>query len=206
MRGRAPRTISPWPALAANRMPADSLTTHETELLDRAARGDAAAVGELYRQHQDAVRGFAQRLLGDLDTAEDLVQEVFVRLPHTLKRFRGQSSLRTFLLGVAANRCRNHVRGAARRRAAHRRVEPAVMNAAPELPDANLVRRQQAQALSRALDRLPLRLRLAFVLVAVEQRSHAEAAAVLGIPEGTVATRCFHARRKLRSLLREERP
>lgn len=173
--------------------------------IERAASGDAQAVGALYQMHQQAVRAFAQRLLGDHESAEDLVQDVFVALPGLLRGFEGRSALRTFLLGVAANRCRKHLRSAARRRNMLERAkrETAGVEAGP---DGHLWRTQQAHALSRALDRLPVRQRVAFVLVAVEQRSHAEAASLLGLPEATVRTRCFHARKTLRKLLREVRP
>lgn len=206
MRHRPADTISPWPLIAAPKRLTVIAPVDEASLLERASRGEADALEALYRQHHAAVRAFAQRLLGCPDAAEDLVQEVFIRVPGMLRRFRGQSSVRTFLLGAVANRCRNHVRSAARRRAAHARAETLGTRGSVEAADAELLRKQHAEALSRALDRLPLRQRLAFVLVAVEQHSHAEAAAVLGVPEGTVSTRCFHARKKLRQLLEKERP
>jgi RNA polymerase sigma-70 factor (ECF subfamily) len=174
-----------------------------TSIVARAVARDPGAIATIYREHQHALRAFAQRLVGQREAAEDLVQEVFVALPEVLRRYRADAPLSSFLMGVAANRCRNHVRGAARRRDAMAKVarEP---ETELEGPDELLVRRQRAERLSRALDRLPLKLRVAFVLVAVEQRSHDEVASILAIPEATVRTRVFHARRQLATWLDSE--
>lgn len=188
---------------AAVPSPPARASAETTTLVARAIARDPEAIAALYREHQHALRAFAQRLVGQREAAEDLVQEVFVALPEVLRRYRGDARLSSFLMGVAANRCRNHVRAAARRRDAMARVarEP---EDTLEAPDELLARRHRAERLSRALDRLPLKLRLAFVLVAVEQRSHDEAASILGIPEATVRTRVFHARRQLASWLESE--
>jgi RNA polymerase sigma-70 factor (ECF subfamily) len=72
-------------------------------------------------------------------------------------------------------------------------------------PDREAERRQLANRLQRALDALPLDQRIAFVLCEVEEQTSAEAAAIVGAPEGTVRTRLFHAKKKLREALDEER-
>src|SRR5688572_16905276 len=111
------------------------------------ARGDPRAVARTYDEHHVAVRAFAQRLLGDPATAEDLVHDVFVRLPKAVARFRGESSLRTFLISIAVNRARHFVRAATRQRAAMERM--ALERPTPsEDPEQQLNRRQLAAALS----------------------------------------------------------
>lgn len=173
------------------------------QLLTRLQKGEAQALGEVYDLHHEAVRAFAGRLVGDPSSAEDLVHEVFVALPHTIRRFQGNSSLRSFLTGVAINHARHHVRSASRRRAAVQRMghEP---ERETESPEASLQRSAFLQALNRALDRLPLDQRVAFVLCDVEEHSSAEAAEITGAPEGTMRTRLFHARKKLRAALEQE--
>ena len=175
------------------------------ELVERLRRGDLEALGSAYDQHHVAVRAFAGRLVGDSGIAEDLVQDVFVALPDLIGRFRGENSLRSFLIGVAINRARRHVRSASRRRAALSRLgsepEQASPAASPELVAAE---RRLLHALARALDRLPLDQRVAFVLCDVEERTSVEAAALVGAPEATLRTRLHHARRKLRALLEKE--
>lgn len=70
----------------------------------RIAAHDPQAIDEVYRQHHAAVRGFARRLLGDDDVAEDLVHDTFLALPGAIRRFRGEASLRTFLIAIALRR------------------------------------------------------------------------------------------------------
>jgi RNA polymerase sigma-70 factor (ECF subfamily) len=173
------------------------------DLLESLRRGEPWAIGETYDAHHGAVRAFARRLLGDPTVAEDLVHDVFVRLPKAARNFRGDASLRTFLISIAVNRARHFTRAAARQRSALQRLadEPRPFSDDPE----QLARRRElAEVLSRALERLPLDQRVAFVLCEVEQRSSTEAARIVGAPEGTVRTRLFHARRKLREILDQE--
>ncbi len=92
--------------------------TAEGALVERLKRGDTAAVGEAYDQHHAAVRGFARRLVGEDAAAEDLVHEVFVTLPRAVQRFEADSSLCTFLVAIAVNHARHHLRAASRRRVA----------------------------------------------------------------------------------------
>jgi RNA polymerase sigma-70 factor, ECF subfamily len=165
--------------------------------------GAPQAIGRAYDAHHSAVRAFALRLLGDPSVAEDLVHEVFVCLPKAIAAFREEASLRTFLISIAVNRARHFVRAAARQRAAMERMarEP---HHATEDPEQQLGRRQLAEALTRVLETLPLDQRAAFVLCDVEQRSSIEVAQIVDAPEGTVRTRLFHARRKLREALARE--
>ncbi|HEX6766417.1 MAG TPA: RNA polymerase sigma factor [Polyangiaceae bacterium] len=172
-------------------------------LVARLERGDTGAVAELYDRHHVAVRAFAKRLVGDVAAAEDLVHDVFVALPKAIRRYRGESSLRTFLIGIAVNHARHHVRSAARRRNAFERLgrEP---DAPPEDPEHDARRRELARVLTRALDSLSIDQRIAFVLCEVEERTSREAAEIVRVPEATVRTRLFHAKKKLRALLEVE--
>jgi RNA polymerase sigma-70 factor (ECF subfamily) len=175
----------------------------EDALVVRLQRADPGAVAEVYDAHHAAVRAFAKRLLGDAAAAEDLVHEVFVSLPKASRNFRGESSLRTFLISVAVNHARHHVRAAQRRRRA--------ISAYGELPSADARdpehearRKELAELLTRALDTLPVEQRVAFVLCEVEERTSREAAEIVGAPEATLRTRLFHAKKKLRQALETE--
>ncbi len=174
----------------------------DDDLVARLREGDRAAVEAAYVAHHAAIRGFARRLVGDASAAEDIVHEAFVALPRAIRRFRGEGSLRAFLIGVAANHSRRHVRSAMRRRraterlAAREELTPRVVDATREL-----INRQLAGKLWAALDELPIDQRIVFVLCEAEQRTSVEVAAIVGAPEGTVRTRLFHAKRKLREIL-----
>lgn len=170
-------------------------------IVARVARGDTGALTTVYRQHHVAVRAFAQRLVGDIEAAEDLVQDVFVALPSAAARFRGESALRTFLVSIAVNHAKNHVRAAARRRAAMTRLGREPEPTGPRDPEHVAQNRQLADRLMLALDALPLDQRVAIVLSEIEERTSSEIATIVSAPEGTVRTRVFHAKKKLRELL-----
>lgn len=180
-----------------------SSSSTEAELVCRLARAEPEAVGRAYDTHHGAVRAFAQRLLGDSAAAEDLVHEVFASLPRAARNYRGEASLRTFLMSIAVHRAHHHVRAAVRRRAAMNRLRREPLGDVPD-PEHTARRKELARALSRALDALPLDQRIAFVLCEVEERTSRDVAAIVGVPEGTVRTRLFHAKKKLRTELERE--
>lgn len=179
-------------------------TDSEARVVARLRAGDLTALGETYDAHQTHVRAFARRLVGDDSAAEDLVQDTFIALVQSIARFRGDAPLRTFLLSIAANHARHHVRAAVRRRAALGRLatEPSNDDRSPESKTAV---RQLAAELTAALDDLPIDQRVAIVLCEVEERTAAEAAQIAGAPEATMRTRVFHAKRKLRETLQRRR-
>jgi RNA polymerase sigma-70 factor (ECF subfamily) len=171
-------------------------------LVDRLRRNDRAALAQVYDQHHAAARGLARRVVGDDALAEDLLQEVFLALPNAARGFEGRSQLRTFVLSMVVNHAKHYVRAAARRRAMAERFgrEPRAVSLDGETEAS---RAEIARLLERALDELPLDQRAAFVLLEVEERTSVEAAEILGVPEGTMRTRLFHAKRKLRERLEE---
>jgi RNA polymerase sigma-70 factor, ECF subfamily len=177
-----------------------ALRGEETLLLAELRANGETAIRQVYLQHHDTVRAFAQRLIGDREAAEDLVHEVFVALPRAARRFRGEASLRHFLFSIAVNHVRHHLRTAVRRRRAQKRlmVEP---RSAAVTPGDTVESRQLARALAAALDELPTDQRVAFVLCEVEERSSAEAARIAGTNDTNIRARLFKARRTLRHLL-----
>lgn len=182
----------------------DAALARESRALTSLASGDLSALGDLYDLHHAAVRAFARRLLGDAAAAEDLVHDTFLELPDLASKLRGTGSIRNYLLGVAANLSRHHLRSARRRRDAIERMghEPSVSTSNPE---SDVARGQLALALQRALDELSIEHRVAFVLSEIEERPGPEVAMILGIPEATVRTRLFHARKRLREILEATR-
>jgi len=178
-------------------------------LVARLQLGDAGALGELYDEHAVALHAFARRLVGDSDQAKDLVHEVFLSVPGAIRRFQGASSLRTFLISIAVNHARHHVRAAARRRSAMERYaeersvgeQPGRDGKSDGSPEHDAMREHLANALTAALDALPIEQRVAFVLCEVEERTSREVASIVDAPEATVRTRLHHAKKKLREEL-----
>ena len=174
------------------------------DLVWRLRAGERSAIAEAYDRHSDTLRGFARRLLGSDAAAEDLVHDVFLSLPQTVRRFEGQSSLRTFLISVAVNRCRHYVRSAARYRRAKERFAAHSTEETPPGPVEVREQREMAERLTRALDELSVEQRVAFVLAVIEGRPNAEVARLQGIAETTVRTRVLRARARLREFLESD--
>lgn len=193
-------TMNTMPAALQRRHPSEDAAA---SLIARLQRGEPAAVGEAYDAHHEAIRAFAARLTGDDELAEDLVQEAFVALPKAVQRFRGDSSLRSFITGVVINHARHYVRSAARRRSALQKLsrEPQQESQSPEK---NADQQRLVAALARAMDALSLDQRVAFVVCDVQGHAAGEAALLTGAPEATMRTRLFHARKKLRAALEQE--
>jgi RNA polymerase sigma-70 factor (ECF subfamily) len=165
--------------------------------------GDLDAVAMAYDRWHQRVRSLARHVLADEAAAEDVVQEAFVALPRAASAFRGEVSLESFLLAIAVKRSRHHLRSVIRRR----RMLDSLSHADPAPvrdPEQQAYRRQLAGRLARALDRLSSHHRVAFVLCDVEELTSGEAARLAGVPEPTMRTRLFHARRRLRELLAGE--
>jgi RNA polymerase sigma-70 factor (ECF subfamily) len=154
----------------------------------------------------------AMNLLGDRDEALDLSQEVFLRVFRTIHRFRGQSSLRTWIYRIAVNQARNRHRFWRRRHRADQISLDQHVAAHGDLPTEKIpspervfAQKELAARLQAALDRLPFDQRTAIVLREIEGLSYDEIAFSLGLAIGTVKSRLTRARRALRLELAEAR-
>lgn len=170
-------------------------------LLQQIAVGDRAALGALFDRHGDAVHRFLGRLGGvDHQDRGDLTQATFMQVPTAAARFDGRAQPRTWLFGIALNVARNHIRRDVRRK---RMLALIGQREAPRSPDPSRDA-ATAQAMGRlraALERLPLKFREAFVMCQVEGIPGVEAAAALGVPEGTLYRRLHEARRRIRDAI-----
>jgi RNA polymerase sigma-70 factor (ECF subfamily) len=170
----------------------------DAELVDALRRrGDERAFRELYRRHTPRLYLLVLRLLGGSEAdAEDVVQETWLRATSSLDRFRWESAFSTWLTGIGLNQARDFLRRAGRRPVYEGDPEAVLSRAAVAAGwDAERV------DLERAIGLLPDGYRTVFVLHDMEGYAHAEIAGILGIPEGTVRSEVFHARRRLRELL-----
>ncbi len=158
-------------------------------------------IDALYRDHHGAVEALARRITRDEAAGEDVAARTFEELPHALRSFQGTSEPRSFVLGVCANLARRFRRSDARRQAMLERlaVEPA--RSRDDDPESQVARRELLAHVLKALETLPPEQRNAFLLASVEDCSAAEIAAASGVPEATVRTRIFHARKKLRDAI-----
>jgi RNA polymerase sigma-70 factor (ECF subfamily) len=184
----------------------------EATLVQRCADGDEAACAELVAEHQRMVIQLAVNLLGDRDEALDLAQEVFLKVFRTIHRFRGHSSLRTWIYRIAVNQARNRHRFWRRRHRAdqvsldqHIAAHGEFLSGGETTPDRVLAQKELAARLQQALDGLPFDQRTAIVLREIDGLSYEEIAYSLGVAVGTVKSRLTRARQALRWELREVR-
>jgi len=178
----------------------------EAELAARAGGGDSAAFDELARRLWGRIgRYAAAAAAGDPELASRIAQESLVRLHAALPRFRGEASLGTFVYRVCAIAAADAFRRLARER---RRLGPLPEEEelpSPEPgPEEAALRGEAAAALRRALGRLDEGERALVYLKEAEGLGVAELAESFGIPEGTVKSRLFRARAKLKAALEEE--
>ena len=176
----------------------DGTTLQEEWLVRRSKAGDREAFGQLVSRHQSAVYRVVRGILGDPAESEDVAQEVFLKAYANLARFRGESSLFTWLYRIAVNEA---LRARKRRPLPTLEVLPETEVPPPE-PEADGEAPTLA-TLQRMLARLPDDYRAIVTLRDLEGLSYQEISETLEIPLGTVESRLFRARQDLRALWRK---
>jgi RNA polymerase sigma-70 factor (ECF subfamily) len=178
----------------------------DDQLLARRAAGDQEALEELFRRYRQVAYRVARRLLGNDADALDAVQDGFVKALTHLTGFQGRSSFKTWLLRVISNAALDLGRQRGRRETLS--LERVTTNEGEPLqplvsddPSLGLERADLRRQLDQALATLPEAQRRTFVLHAEAELSYREVADVLGISIGTVMSRLFYARQKLRAYL-----
>ena len=193
------------PALAFQRE--QSPVDLDADLVARAQRGDRAAFGALFKKHHGRVHAMCMRLLSDPVEVDDAVQQAFLEAWRCLPRFEGRSRFTTWITRVAIHTCFStrrrlrrmfvsDVNAAADRAAVPVWQEPGL--AADEVAG----RRARERAVADVLLRVAPKKRAVFVLADLEGMSSTEIAEILEIPDATVRTRLFHARRDVAALVR----
>lgn len=181
----------------------------DAELLIAAQRGDSTAVDRLLERWLPDVLGWCRRLAGPGVDPEDAAQEVAVLFVTRLDRIRDPNRLASWLYGASKRVIANHSRYAwIKRWVPGARIERPLSERTNELlsPEDHVSSLQLALKLDNALKTLPIQQREIVVLVDIEERTQAEAAALLDIPLGTVKSRLRVARKALRAELGTSTP
>jgi len=166
-------------------------------LVQRILSGDKAAGEQFVIEHYEAIFRFLRNLTGNKEDAEDLTQQTFLRAWEALPSFRGDSSLSTWLHSIAYREYTHWLRS---------RREFVPLDEIVDMPDEQANQNLEAVLLRWAIYRLDPEHREVFVLYYVQGFSVSEIAKIIGVPAGTVKSRLFFARQKLRELLSDVIP
>lgn len=181
----------------------------EADLVRRAASGEAEAIRQIIRAHNQRLYRLVRAILRSNADAEDVLQEAYLHAFSALKGFEGASSLSTWLSRIAINAALMRLRAQLRMRraAATARMEaeivPFPLSSSTADPERVMAQRQLLHLVEEATDALPDIFRLVFVARVVEGLSMEETAALLGLSHATVKTRLHRARRLVRAQLEE---
>jgi RNA polymerase sigma-70 factor (ECF subfamily) len=180
------------------------------QLVQRVQRGEKRAFDLLVAKYQRKLFRLLSRLIRDQAEIEDVAQEAFIKAYRALPNFRGESAFYTWLYRIAINTAKNYLVAQGRR--APTRTETEIEDAenfddgdslrTEDTPERMLVSKQVAEAVNRAIERLPEDLRTAIVLRELEGLSYEEIAESMNCPIGTVRSRIFRAREAVAEELR----
>ncbi|MDH7482185.1 MAG: RNA polymerase sigma factor [Armatimonadota bacterium] len=184
----------------------------DEELMARFQAGDSSAMEELFARFQKPLFNFFFRMVGCRETAEDLVQETFLKVCRFGQTFRGSDAkFTTWLFSVAGNQCRDYLRHRARRpetilddniglNHSDNQIEPYFETGNSSVEN-HLIRVELRNAIEEAINTLPEKERTAIILREYHDMEYKEIADVLGCPIGSVKVLIFRARQKLKERL-----
>lgn len=184
----------------------------DQQLVERAQRGEKAAFELLVAKYQRKLVRLLSRFIRDSTEVEDVAQEAFIKAYRALPSFRGDSAFYTWLYRIGINTAKNYLVALGRRAPTVSETESADSEGSEEsgqVPDYNtpeneLMSRQIAETVNRAVEDLPEELRTAITLRELEGLSYEEIASIMNCPIGTVRSRIFRAREAIAERLRPQ--
>lgn len=186
----------------------------DANLVKRSQKGDRAAFNELVRRHQKRIYNLCYRILGNREEAEDVAQEVFITVYKSLKDFRGDSALTTWIHTITTNHCKNRLKYLKRRRYFQTNSIDDIVEtnegdmkreyASDEFysPEEELEHSEAGIEIEKAINELEDEYKIVIVLRDVQGLSYQEIADILDLKEGTVKSRIHRARLELQAKLR----
>ena len=176
----------------------------DLELIEAFRSGDISGFNELVRRYQEKVYWIARRVVGSHDDADDVVQDVFVRVCKALKGFRGDSEFYTWLYRITMNVSLNAVR--ARRFKDFVRYDEMTETPSDDVepPDAALLQEEYRTILERAIERLPAKQKMVFMMRYYDEMPYEQMAKILRKSVGGLKANYFHAVKKIQGYVRKE--
>jgi len=185
-----------------SRLPEPMQTTSDEVLIARIADGDRLAMQVLFARHHVRVYRFVLRMVRNEATAEDLISEVFLDVWRQAGKFEGRSAVSTWMLSIARFKALSTLRRRTDEELDEKMAEQIEDQA--DDPETVLAKKDKGAVLRECLTRLSAEHREVVDLVYYHEKSVEEVAEITGIPEATVKTRMFYARKKLSELLKEQ--
>jgi len=174
----------------------------DADLVAACLDGRSGAFDVIVERHRRTIYQLCYRFVGNHEDASDLSQDVFLRAFRGLKRFRGQSSLGTWLYRIGVNVCLNKV--SAKVPASEPVREAEQVDTHSEAPSDRMLREERAERVREAVSRLPEKQRVALILRMYHELSHQEIADIMGSSASAVKANVFHALQNLKRLIRQE--
>jgi RNA polymerase sigma-70 factor, ECF subfamily len=179
----------------------------ELELVERFHAGDEQAFNILTLRYQEKIYWVVRRLISDHDEADDIVQDVFIRAYHSLKTFKGESSVYTWLYRIAVNLSLNEIRRKKIRKTFSLDDSAAEQHSTDDdTPSEALERQEQSLMIKKAIDLLPEKQKKVFVLRYYEELPYEEIAKIVKTSVGGLKANYFHAVKKIGEYLKHEMP
>ncbi len=182
----------------------------DEDLIERCRRHDSAAFSALVDRHRRMVFGCAYRMMGDEQEAEDITQDVFLRVYQALPRFRGESKFSTWLYKIVSNVCLNRLRKvkpdtvSIESNEEEQKFSPLRLADPDHTPETNLEWKQFCQRIHEMVSTLPPQYSAVVTLRHMQGMAYDEIADTLNLPLGTVKTHLFRAKERLKEILLED--
>jgi RNA polymerase sigma-70 factor, ECF subfamily len=201
---------SGWGILHSSTLPTDK------DLIARCQRADMTAFNAIVSRYKSKIYNYVYRMTGSVEDAEDLTQEVFVRMYTGLSSFRAEASLSTWLFRIAGNLVIDKYRRSKNEKGMVSSLDASYGNSGDgeaefetrevpdysQMPEKLLVQKELGAQIERALLKLPEKLRSAIILYDIENLSYEEISQMEKVPLGTIKSRIFNARVALRQHLK----
>lgn len=173
----------------------------DTEVIERILNGNPELFRIIVERYQSSVAGVVKGMLGDCTEADDVGQETFIRLYNSLKDYRGDAALKTYLTRIAMNLSLNELKK--RKRYSNTTVSlDSGINYNPGIEMSTSERKENMEIIQKAIDLLEPRQKSVFIMRVVEGYSTIETAKALKIPLGTVLSRLSRATEEMRKLVK----
>jgi RNA polymerase sigma-70 factor (ECF subfamily) len=173
----------------------------DIELMLRFQTGDERAFEELVRKHTRGVLNLVYRYLGDAARAEDVAQDIFVKVYRARMKYEPKAKFSTWLYRIAVNHCLNEIRARKSQPSLTAPIDDLLEQPAGEHPDSRLSRDELRRAVKAAIDGLPENQRMAVILARYEDMSYDEIAQTMGMSLEAVKSVLFRAKENLKQAL-----